>query len=1086
MATICKFCECNIEHKDWEKHVHKTFEQLVTESSSKMRAHVSNERLGRLGVIRWLLQHASKFTIEASKIESIVDQCAYSCENEIAGILKTNGVEIKVNSEELHRTSSNWRNSAMYFAVTLGTPEIVSWVLENSINSHVTLKDLQAMVTEATWSNNLDNLVHFVSLGAEIDSHEKLDKRECLTVAAQKGHLHIVQLIFENKLVHKDSDTWAYALHDAMRCRQYHVVQYLVETCGVDVNKKTSHAEPLMHQAAYANNVNLMKWLVKNGANLFQRCVLNQTPLHIAARQYSFELFRWLVEVASKTNEVHTNPSVLISTQHLCIEYLVHRNYDVNADRGDGFTPLHFAASNNNVGVFKFLVQHGADINVIYYDELNTRERGLGLSLLHSACNSLEIIKELVDLGLDINARTFMHQSVLNLAAERADNVDTVQWLLEKGLPLDDVLVEAWSWLLEMDYDEEDAMLMLVLKQMSDTGKDINMLIKGETLLHTAVICLQAVKVLLAHKADINARRTKDCSTPLICSLKKEDDDSFSDFSDQSSNAEPRVPVSELLVAQYLLSRGADVNLKTNAGETALYRAMVHRNVDVIRQLVELGADVNAVTQEGVSVLIQGISETSDLEIIKLIVKAGADVNHLDSQDKSAVNIAGTEKHWDIVRYLVENGADAGHKPRHGNPVICDALKTGNLELVTWLINHDALVNVLENFEMPLLHGCKWFKNECDKYELIKLLVSCGVTLDELNDNGESILHTCINNIKIVDFLLENCNNVRFIATYDEDNDVIYEVEVHFVNYENGSSRTALHILCADSHDSDSQNKIQIVRKLIKHGANVNTSDYSGVTPLHMAVGDPIHTDVARFLVSKGANINAKDKDCNSVLHCTVNGELAMWLCEQGADINTKTKKDVSVLQAMIQTLPKQTSNANIVNVLRSQMTCEDTRASLDSVQSVLYARKICFIQYLIDNVTDVNEQDNSGISAIHYAAVKDNVTVMQMLVQRGADLLSKTKNGNTVLQYAVAMDSMAAISYILCNMEQDLVMVENNINNTPLHTAVHLNNVDIVRMFLKHDVDLNYDLTAFIQLAYDMKSVYIAKIFMDHANRMV
>jgi palmitoyltransferase len=133
-----------------------------------------------------------------------------------------------------------------------------------------------------------------------------------------------------------------------------------------------------------------------------------------------------------------------------------------------------------------------------------------------------------------------------------------------------------------------------------------------------------------------------------------------------------------------------------------------------------------------------------------------------------------------------------------------------------------------------------------------------------------------------------------------------------------------------------------------------------------------------------------------------------------------------------------------------------------------------------------VNEQDNSGESAIHYAASKDNVTVMQMLVQRGADLLSKTKGGDTVLHTAVSEDSMAAIPYILCNMEQDLVMIEDNENNTPLHTAVYLNNVDTVRMLLKHNVDYNYDLTKFIEIANGLKHVYIAILLMSHDNRMV
>jgi ankyrin repeat protein len=83
-----------------------------------------------------------------------------------------------------------------------------------------------------------------------------------------------------------------------------------------------------------------------------------------------------------------------------------------------------------------------------------------------------------------------------------------------------------------------------------------------------------------------------------------------------------------------------------------------------------------------------------------------------------------------------------------------------------------------------------------------------------------------------------------------------------------------------------------MVRLLIEKGADLNTPNKNGETPLY-AVADNGHTDIVKLLVEKGADLNTPNKyGCTPLYAVALNGhtDIVKLLVEKGADLNTPNK----------------------------------------------------------------------------------------------------------------------------------------------------------------------------------------------------
>ncbi len=136
---------------------------------------------------------------------------------------------------------------------------------------------------------------------------------------------------------------------------------------GLSVLATDEHRNTLVHFAAEAGTIEILRLLNDRGAPLDRLNWINQTPLCLAARNGHFEVVKYLCENGATTHGPDLNTAPLgaaAAAGYLeIVKYLVaQRSVPLNAlERPFGATPLFVAARFLRRDVVRYLMEKGAD-----------------------------------------------------------------------------------------------------------------------------------------------------------------------------------------------------------------------------------------------------------------------------------------------------------------------------------------------------------------------------------------------------------------------------------------------------------------------------------------------------------------------------------------------------------------------------------------------------------------------------------------------------------------------------------------------------------------------------------------------------
>jgi ankyrin repeat protein len=427
-----------------------------------------------------------------------------------------------------------------------------------------------------------------------------------------------------------------------------------------------AQAESAIADAAMNGDLKAVRSLLRQPAGINEAQADGMTALHWAVQRNDLEMTNLLLNAGA----------------------------DYHIANRTGATPLYLAAVNGNAAIIEGLLEAGEDANAVLTGEGET------VLMLASYTGNPAAVEVLLDRGANANAQQVRGQSALMWAAAEG-HTDVLKLLIERGA--DVALSTVASTKPERRPPGGMTALLFAARQgkidaarsLLEGGANVNQAGADNTSpLLIAVLNghYELASMLLEHGADPNIADANG-RTPIYAAIDLRN-------VQWSQGPAPELPqAAHLAMIKQLAAANADLSVKITGkvghrgsfdmrwsdlkGGTPFLRAAWNGDIEVMRLLLEHGADPKVMTEKNETALLllagagwplgQGYirSDEEILASLDLLVKEfGMDVNAATTEGITPVICAVFKGTNNVVQYLVDNGARLDVKDNAGRSVI--------------------------------------------------------------------------------------------------------------------------------------------------------------------------------------------------------------------------------------------------------------------------------------------------------------------------------------------------------------------------------------------------------------------------------
>ena len=546
-------------------------------------------------------------------------------------------------------------------------------------------------------------------------------------------------------------------LHSAVQFGMTDLFEKQIDYGLANINFRKPNGLALIHTAVSCNQLEIVKILIKHGANLnFQAqnwgvvpMTLQESPLHLATYFGYNEIAQLLLE-----NGAHRDVTVegvkplhfaVSNSDSETINLLLKKSSNgwdfaedlmTNVDPKDqnGFTPLHRAIQSNRKDIVELLTAQGANI------EMATLS---GTRPLHIAAFNgfIEIAEFLIKNGATLDVKDSEGSTPLHLALltqhisqklNYTKNETNFEQNLQKtyGTPK---LVD------ESQCEIPEVVRISIAKMLIKQGANVNVHNDEKlTPLHYAMNFkdLDFIKYLIEQKACINTFSSGQTS-PIHIAAKKGNAEMVQLLIEHGAHdyvidREDNTPLNIAVIHGYfevvkrLLEHGANVNQQDLRQNKPIHHAALQGYLDIAKLLLQNGAEVSAKDGDNNTPLILAIGKNY-VEMSKLLIENGANINDMNLKDERPISIAIQNGHLEVTKLLIQNGAELNfHAEGHLTPLsiaVSDGIDINSIKA-------DILYSVLTGIEFPQFFHQYQMERKNIPEEIVELLIRNGAKID--------------------------------------------------------------------------------------------------------------------------------------------------------------------------------------------------------------------------------------------------------------------------------------------------------------------------------------------------------------------
>ena len=225
--------------------------------------------------------------------------------------------------------------------------------------------------------------------------------------------------------------------------------------------------------------------------------------------------------------------------------------------------------------------------------------------------------------------------------------------------------------------------------------------------------------------------------------------------------------------------------------------------------------------------------------------------------------------------------------------------------------------------------------------------------------------------------------------------------DVHAANYQ---QETPLHW-------ASLRNQHGVVELLLRHGASVDPRESYGRTPLLLVARETGNLEMARRLLDAGADVNAGDRFGSTPL------ELAAWrgfrdvvdlFLDRGATVPTAPEAAAGMLS-----MAAERGLERLFRILSGRVAVPAGDGGGTMLRAAAAGGSAEIVGILVGRGLDVNARDGYGRTALHYAAENGRTEVVRLLLDRGAQPNIRSLAGVSPLNAAEEFERAEAASLL-------------------------------------------------------------------------